>query len=291
MKKRQRKLLDPLSGKRFAVVDQCALAARETAAATPVSDELDVFLQRRMTLNQEMDATASIMRSSPAVPAPGGIGAGVYFRRDTMGFRNSTAIYWRVVAPQFLGGTSTSLVYITASNQASHGPEALVSYRRNGEAVFRVWDWSSAPDANRSRFVVAIPFSQWGPYSATVQIDGGAHTTLYIANQTRRIRDTSWINEVFLFNETTQTFDTVWTHNFTWDPDSDPATKFFGWGPIIEPFAPFNFGTTARVGFADASLVTDGVSRSLTPTNSTIVQRRLGFEVAHLQPNHTLLAI
>jgi hypothetical protein len=289
--KQPRKLLDPLSKKKFAVVDKCSLTAKKTKKAPVAADELAVFLQRRTNLNQEMDATASIMHSSPAVPTPGGIGAGVYFRRDTMGFNSSTAIYWRVVAPQFLGGTSTSLVYITASNQASHGPEALVSYRRNGEAVFRVWDWSTAPTANRSRFVVAIPFSSWGPYKTVVQINGQAHTTLYIANQTSRIEGTSWRNEVFLFNEQTQTFDTVWKHDFTWDPDSNPATKFFGWGPIIEPFAPFDFGTTQKVGFANAALVADGVSQQLTPSNSTIVQRRLGFEVAHLQPNHTLLAV
>jgi hypothetical protein len=250
--------------------------------------EVRGFIHRRTGLRQKTDTGSLRHRYSPMTPAPGGVGAGVYFKESLLGFETSTAIHWRIVAPRFLGGTSDSLVYITSSNQAAKGPEALVAYSNRSEAVFRVWDWASDPQADDSRFVFSLPHSAWGSYRIPMQIDGTIHDTLHVVNKTHG-SGTSWTNEVFLMNGDTQAFDLIYSHEFFWEPD--PQSKFFGWGPIIEPFPPYDFGTTNRIGYAGAALVADGgVEEILTPQNTKFVNREIGFDVDFHEPNHTLLA-
>ncbi|HUP61517.1 MAG TPA: hypothetical protein VNA69_13975 [Thermoanaerobaculia bacterium] len=276
-------LRDPFNRSEMPTRDVRAEVYAKNVQAT--EHEVKTFLHCRRKLTQEFDASTFVRKA--IVPPPGGVGAGVYFKEHIMGFATSTAIFWRIVAPRTLGGSSNSLVYITSSNQAARGPEALVSYENQTPAVFRVWDWSTDPQHDGSRFVISLPFDDWGSYRIEMNIDGQIHDTLYIANRT--VGDgMSWTNEVFLFNRDEQTFDLVWSHAFEWQPN--PETKFFGWGPIIEPFPPYNFGTTNKVGFAGAALVSDLVDEVLTPSNSRIVNRNLGFEVSFLEPNHTMIA-
>jgi hypothetical protein len=62
-------------------------------------------------------------------PVPGGVGYGTYFDRNfKLSFDAGTEIMWNAVCPPAPGGNVNNYLYITSTNRASQGIEALASY-------------------------------------------------------------------------------------------------------------------------------------------------------------------
>jgi hypothetical protein len=281
-------LYDPQSKSRVPIRDREESTLEISDSAPPSAEEIEGFRQHRSQLTQVVNAVADPRCVSFPFPPPGGVGSGVFFRDGVFSFENETAIYWHIVAPQLLGGNPHApLLYLTSSNHASMGCEGLVSYRDGEAAVFRVWDWASPVQESGSQFVIGLPFDKWGEYLVPFQVNGQDTATLYLVNRTSRRDGDTWQNDIFLFNQQHQIFDRLRNFQFTWTPTEQD--KFFGWGPIVETFAPKDYGVTNMLGYARAILLQDGQENLLTPDNS-VIQCRKGFEITHLTPNFTLLA-
>src|SRR5437868_6260960 len=83
----------------------------------------------------------------------GGLGAGVSFRDGQLLFNGYTSVFYYLLAPRNIGDVpSAELLYMTSSNRASKGCEALLSFFRSEQfqTVFRVWDWATPPQADGS---------------------------------------------------------------------------------------------------------------------------------------------
>ena len=272
------------------VVDVRAKVAAITAENRISGKETRKFLRHRRKLLRRIWAGIKAFSLSKFAAPVGYAALGVEFDKVILGFRASTAIYWYAVAPKILGGTSSSLVYLTASNEATRGCEALVAYDepRSGLASFRVFDWADEV-AGKPPWGVVLPHAEWTDYSVNVKLNDKDHAALYIANKTSHdMQKAIWCNEVFLFNGRTKTFDLLWHNAYVWNP---APNDFFDWGPIIEPIeTPYDFGTTNEAGYAEAKLVIDGATINLLPANTTFKDRKLNFEMAYGVANHTLLA-
>jgi hypothetical protein len=263
----QNVLFDPILRSNIAVQD----------ALSGVSSQVAPSAFEIQAIASHANPSKEIAASPKNVPPPGGYGAGVNFDPSKLHFRNSTAAFYHLLIPHDLGGNPTAdLLYMTSSNRASKGCEALVSFfkDRNYEVAFMIWDWSVEQDKNRSQFVVTMSYDQTSPYRIplTIQSNTGFGNigceVLNITNVTRRSGN-AWVNEVYLHNHATGLRDRVWQHSFQW-PTKD-TDDLYWWGPIFETFPKDAFYNTApALGFTDAMLVQDGVTHKLLPDDSTM---------------------
>src|SRR5436305_10451318 len=119
-------IYDPITGVNVDVVDIRAEIATITDENPVPAYVLQAFLRdRRMIdsstgfLNGLFGKFISLMASLlGTVRPPPSVAVGVFFRPSILGFTQNTAIYWNVLAPEYLGGSSTQLVFLTSSNQA-----------------------------------------------------------------------------------------------------------------------------------------------------------------------------
>lgn len=276
-------LYDPITSQNLDVVDLTEEAARATSESLPDREEAALFSK----LDRHLLPRGVDVDLSQCPPSGDGAAVGTYFGKDIIGFNMSTAIFWRAIAPEFLGGASNELVYLTSSNHARRGPEALVRYQGGRPATFLVWDWAHPVHPQHGRFVVALPHADWGPHRLQFDIDGESHFGLQIANMTH-LEGAQWLNQVLLYNGETNAWDLVWRFAFDWNPEEE--CRFFFFGPCIEPKGASGYGTTNKVGYAEATLETDLVQTRLLADNSRLVTNSFGFEVTNLTPNHTALA-
>jgi hypothetical protein len=208
-------------------------------------------------------------------PPPGGLGGGVSFLPGQVLFQSATAVSFFLAAPANLGDAPTAdLLYMTSSNRASKGCEALISYFkvRAYSAAFMIWDWAHPEMPDQSKFVVTRTYEELTPYliPLTVSTPSGSISfdSLQITNSTRNAGD-AWINEVFLHNNTTGERERVWQYAYQWptkatDPD-------FWWGPIFETFPDdAQYASAPALGFADAILLQDGIVHSLDSSDSSL---------------------
>lgn len=279
----EEKLYDPLTRQNLDVVDMTEEAARATAGDLPDEEEVAFFVQ----LRRHLLPRGAALDLGKCPPSGDGAAVGTYFGKNIIGFNTRTAIFWRIIAPEFLGGTSHELVYLTSSNHARRGPEALVRYKGGLPATFRVWDWAHPFHPKYGRFVIAIPHATWGPHRLQINVDGEAHFGLQVANSTH-FDGSTWLNQVLWYNGETNSWDLVWRYAFNWNPEEE--CKFFFFGPCIEPKGASGYGTTNKLGYAEATLATDIVQIQLLANNSRLVTNNFGFEVTNLVPNHTVLA-
>lgn len=287
-------LYDPAAGSFIPVRDVREEIRRLSEGSPPSEAESLGFLRHRQSVLKSLQRVETEKGPSeaaedhpPQIP-PGGVGQGVMIRAGELEFRSSTGVYFYILAPAVLGGNTAPLLYLTSSNRAAKGCEALVSYQEQGEGVFRVWDWATPPQPpHGTHWVVGLPFGSWGDYRLTYQWHGIDHHALYVVNVTRREGGGDrWVNEVFLHNRRTGTRDRIWRYDFSWG-----GVERLDWGPIVETFHP-DYGETSPVGFAQALFVQDGFQYGLSEGNSFIRQDNggHGFQIILLDPNHSFLA-
>jgi len=243
-------------------------------------------------------------RRSPAArllaaePPPGGLGGGVSYKPDQLLFNNETAAFYYLLVPPSLGqNVNADLIYMTSSNRASKGCEALISYFKDRlyAAAFMIWDWSTARQNDGTQFVVTMDYDELSPYRIPLAIGTTADSpdstfdAISVSNSTRW-DGANWINEVYLHNHSTGIRDQIWQNSFTWPTKATDDN--FWWGPIFETF-PDNAQYTSAppLGFAEAMLVQDGLQRQLTPEDSDLTEPVCnGFVTIWKTPNSGLVA-
>ena len=190
--------------------------------------EIDLFLEHRERRRQRSSSRLA------AVPPPGGLGAGVSYGDEFLHFQNYTAVYFYLVAPPTIGLQSKAdLLYMTSSNSASKGCEALLSFFTDEQdrCAFRIWDWAHPDVAGGGKFVRNYVYEEMQPYLIPYRFALQTGTELdtvciYIANITRCTGATSFQNEVYLLNHLTGTRDLMWSYQFDWA--DKPTSDSFG---------------------------------------------------------------
>ena len=114
-------------------------------------------------------------------------------------------------------------------------------------------------------------------------------SALQIVNSTR-VAGGQWVNEVYLHNNKTGERERKWQYSFHWPTKS--SDQNFWWGPIFETFpAAAQYITAPVLGFADASIIQDGVARQLDDSDSQISEPTSnGLVTLWEQKNVSLLA-
>jgi hypothetical protein len=240
-------------------------------APAPTKQEIDVFKRHRTTrserrLNLELTA-----------PPPGGFGAGVSFKDGQLLFKNDTRVHFYLLAPQALGGIhKADLLYMTSSNRAGRGCEALLSFfkEENFNAVFRIWDWAHPDVPGGGKFIKGLAYSELTEYLIPYEVQTGSQLlrfmTLYIVNSTRRVAGDNWTNEVYLHNRQSGTHDLIWKYDFSWP--TQPTDGTFFWGPIFEVFPnDADYSGSNLIGFDQTLLVQDGYEEQLIDQNSALI--------------------
>jgi hypothetical protein len=262
-------LFEPLTRSYVSISDRRA----DFGNVPATEDEVKAFLARRRLLQ------ARGVKSLSTLPPPGGFGAGVALGDPLLHFQDYTAMYYYLVAPPTIGPQpKADLLYMTSSNTASKGCEALLSFfnTEGFNCVFRIWDWAHPDVSGGGKFVRGRPYAGLAnyliPYSFTLTSGTVLDTAcVYIVNATRRINGNSFQNDVYLHNNASGTRDLIWSYAFDW-PDKNAASPFW-WGPIFETFPqPGSPQYTLRnpVGFDAALIVQDDFQFQLTESNSTL---------------------
>lgn len=74
---------------------------------------------------------------------PGGVGYGFYFNSNFVNdFTTGTSITYDIICPTTPGGNVSTFLYLTSTNRAAKGVEALISYKGQDELSFKVFDWA-----------------------------------------------------------------------------------------------------------------------------------------------------
>jgi hypothetical protein len=228
----------------------------------------------------------------PSVPAPGGFGGGVRCIGNQWHYQSETRVSYYLLIPPNLGSfPAADLLYMTSSNLAAKGCEALISYakERNYDAAFMIWDWSVPPGAN-GRFVVTMSYEQTDDYRIAITVDGRRYEALHINSKTTRLDNTYWRNEVTLFNRDRKTPEIKWRRDFKWET---PQSGRFDWGPIFETF-PTNaqYSTAPPLGFTNFVVTLDGVEKKVNNSNSTLTEPTAnGFRKLYRREHSSLIAM
>lgn len=276
-------LYDSQSGSRIRVRDIAKALASRSAHRTPPQRAVEIFRAHRdaflkPSARAMFTMPQSLLRSlsGERVPPPGGFGAGVSFREGKLLFRESTAACYHLLAPPTIGDRpQATTLYMTSSNRASRGCEALLSYfsEENFETVFRIWDWSVPDQGATGRFVLPLTYPELAEYLIPRQLDSVAGplavNTVYVVSTTTHVDGTTWRNDVYLQNHVHGVRDRVWTNTFDWPTVQTDA--LFWWGPIFEVFPnDADYGTTSPLGFLETTMIQDGIEYRLTDDDSTL---------------------
>jgi hypothetical protein len=234
-------------------------------------------------------------------PVPGGEGFGAFY---TPGFKTAfnrgTSLYWHAICPTRPGGNVSTYLYLTATNRASHGCEALVHYNGQTDAHFSVYDWS-LPESDKWRTDIAFP--KLGDYLGEEAILGEIRQTLPIWNSTYEIFEVEqetaeeipnptvrWRNDVLLYHHEEKRWHLIYRNDY-FATRSRQRSSFVGsWGPLVETFQPYyhdteDFGTTTTQLNGENRAGRWGGWHELGPLVSTIHNCDKGFFSRYLDPN------
>jgi len=225
-------------------------------------------------------------------PVPGGVGYGTFYSKQfQFGFTTGTEIVWSAVCPDAPGGNVQSILYMTATNRAARGVEALACYDPGAPLAFRVYDWSvpqSSPGDPDSRWVFNLSGDGLLPYLATITIGGQSRRCLPIYNSTVQTGDEVWTNSVLLHSPQNG-WELKYSRSYSANLADQQTPGFGDWGPIVETFQPL-FNNTNALGALDVHLRAKlGSTWSgwapLSATDSIISNDNVGFHQALLNAN------
>jgi len=260
-------MFEPRIGSYIPIRDRRDFGGTDAAPAREVS----LFLERR-----QKRLASSVAKLS--VPPPGGLGAGVSFGQSLQHFREETGVYFYNVAPPSIGPQpNAQLIYMTSSNSASKGCEALLSFfaDQQFDCAFRIWDWAHPDVPGGGKFVKNYSYAEISEYLLPYRfpLESGEEldtVCVYIANLTRQLPSGSYQNEVYLHNHFTGTRDLMWSFQFEWPTKS--TDQAFWWGPIFETFPDpgAQYALGSPLGFDETVVVQDGIQYQLTDQDSTM---------------------
>jgi len=224
-----------------------------------------------------------------APPPPGGVGFGVFYQPEyKVAWDTGSALEFYIVCPAVVGGNVSTWLYLTATNRTAKGVEALVSYYSQEEFRLTVFDWSR-PD----RWQVDRPCSTLGNYLRSLEIGGVTHQVLHVLNSTYCSGDAGWTNEVYLVDNVSGQMDLIYSFDYVSTVDEQRTGWVGSWGPLVEAFQD-RCQDTNQLGFAYASVASHTASahwdwEALRPSTSYLREDSLGFSIAFIRPNHTMI--
>lgn len=263
---------------------QFARKRRQTAAYNPIWGAI-----RRRNALRELDLRG--LKPSPVEdtpPIPGGVGYGMFYSQPFLvAFTEGTSLYWEIVCPDDPGGNVTGYLYLTSMNRASLGVEALVKYLgRQNPPSFIVYDWARAePD----RWQHEIPFPQLGSYLRQDTAHGFTFNVLPLMNMTYQVDAANWINQVWLLNNGTNSWDLIYQFQYAATPTNQHGPFVGSWGPIVETFQDA-YTDTSPMGAINTQLSTHlngqwGAWSALSQAESQLTPNSKGFVPTFLDPN------
>ncbi|WP_300164041.1 hypothetical protein [Solidesulfovibrio sp.] len=189
-------------------------------------------------------------------PVPGGVGYGMFY---TDAFRNAfdlgTKLQFLYLCPPKPGGNVTTWLYLTATNRASHGVEALVCYNGQQAMSFLVYDWAQPVEP----WQVSIPYGNLLEYFATIGIRGQTYPGLALENATFQVQPGTWRNTVSLYNTVRGGYDLVYSFDYAATEAAQKAGWVGSWGPIVETFQD-SYAHTEPMGAFLTNLLSQGPS-------------------------------
>ena len=284
----QKHLLNPADGKYYPIED---VREKLTAVNAPQTPEELAF---RKAFEERRRLGAQKYKQGDAGPIPGGVGYGIFFT-DTYkaNYHTGTVIAVDIICPQTAGGNVNSTLYLTETNRAAKGVEALIHYFEQSELCFRVFDWARADEAPWQAWMPASYLKEY--YLTTKNIEGADRQVLSLQNQTY-IVDTPqgkrWRNEVYLFNHKDDCYSLVYEYDYEATEEEQKGDWVGSWGPIVETFQD-SFEGTNPLGFSYAYIQERDEQDKwtdfhlLTDDISTIRDDGKGFKLLFLEPNHS----
>jgi hypothetical protein len=251
-------------------------------SATMSADQKSDLLQ---DLNESVERVKAEdePQAPPPPPIPGGVGFGTFYTDGALRFNNSSNLYYYIVTPTDIGNNANEWLYLTSTNRSPKGVEAFISFFRQENPRFKVFDWSRSGD---DRWTVDMPYSELSDYLLPRQVGAEQYPVIYVVNSTRRLGGTTWRNEVMLYNRVKDKYDRVYKHTYTLAQQDEQ--KFLTWGPIVETFLPFP-NETRRIGFFDATLIQDEQERLLDEDVTELRIDDPGFTVDFHVPNSSFI--
>jgi hypothetical protein len=242
--------------------------------------------------------------AGPDQPVPGGVGYGCFFTDGfKVAFSEGAEIQWNVVCPDRPGGNVRSFLYLTATNRASLGVEALVAYEPDGTLRFLVFDWAlpdtPGPTGNSARWRVSLSRADLEPYLSPHQIvtpQGPLPLQILpLLNSTVELSPGWWQNSVLLFDHSRNGWDQIYSHQYSAGLLDQQATWLGSWGPIVETFQPW-FAGTAPMGALNVQLRAAAAGvwlawERLAPDQSSLRDDNTGFSQILLDPNYDWLVV
>ena len=239
------------------------------------------------------------------MPVPGGVGYGYFynpgFRSD---FVTGTAITVGYVCPATAGGNVNQQLFVTSTNRANLGVEALVAWEGSQQAIFSIYDWSVGrrsandgrgdPNIDTQRYVYKLDYGQLANYLLSQEVAGQVYPMLLVQNTTFQLSSGVWRNLVQLFNSTTGKWDGVYQKDYSATTAVQTRGWPGSWGPIVETFQPHYTGTNL-LGVFGAQVMTAGADNrwsaptTLSPNEVDPQADQVGFHQAFLDPNQSWL--
>jgi hypothetical protein len=183
-------------------------------------------------------------------------------------FTTSTASRHVIVFPNSVGGDFCTSLYQTSTNRSAKGTEAHIAFTAPNLLAFRIFDWSFF----NNRHVREVPVCKMQKWVFPIRVGGFDRNGVLVVNETRFIKDTTWINCVYLGvfeNGTLQRFDAVYSHSYFLDTNDEqqPSCCDGFWGPEIESFQDYKQPINA-MGFVGCWMIQDGKSIPLDTSNT-----------------------
>lgn len=220
-------------------------------------------------------------------PVPGGVGYGMFY---TSAFKTAynlgTKLQFDYICPATAGGNVNTWLYLTATNRASHGVEALVAYYAQNQMSFMAFDWAQPGDKH---WQLNIPYANLKEYFVTVVLGGVPYPGIAVENVTAQVQTGTWRNTVSLFNIARQGYDLVYSYDYA-TTEADQKTGWVGsWGPIVETFQDSYTGTAlmgvfiTELASQDSSGVWGGLGL-LSADQATVRVDNKGFSLDFIDP-------
>jgi hypothetical protein len=172
-------------------------------------------------------------------------------------------------------GPLSNYLYTTATNRTEKSLEVVGIYKDSGSGAFGVFDWSCSASSPCKDGATTASWELWEslsgiPCNYSPQNDGGNHKHLavYYENSSELVAGT-WTNSAYLWNYCNNSWDLVYSHQFTGsqhDCSSDGSCGW--WGPIFETFQPDPQPDISEIAFWGTALVHDGVRSDLSPSET-----------------------
>ena len=256
-----------------------------TGAYLPIVNAVDDL----QTSYQSQRTAAQIATPPPNRPilSRGGVGYGFTYKTPFQtGFSTSTTIAHDIICPNSPGTGVTTDLYLTSTNRASKGCEALIWYNGNTTPAFWIYDWG--PTGSASGFVFGLSYSDLVSrnFLANATISGATRQVICVQNRTSLVSGSTWRNTVWVVDHRISAWVQVYTSIYT-SSLAEQRSGFQYWGPIIETFQS-SYSRTNVLGFSNSQLASDGGSFiHLSSSNSALRNDGVGFSQNFLNPNHT----